>query len=68
MNKGKQAYFTAKSLDKTRRIGAGFNNARSRIGGKKWVVLSVVLDGNFDADLTLKMLITYENRHHQANR
>lgn len=47
MNKGQQANFTAKSLDKTRRIGAGFNNARSRIGGKKWGKKWGILDGNF---------------------
>lgn len=55
-----------KSLDKTRRIGVGYNYARSRIGGKKWVVLSAVFDGNFYADLMLEMLITYENRQIQA--
>jgi hypothetical protein len=47
-------------------MGAGFNNARSRIGGKKSVVFSVFFDGNFDADLTLKMLTTYEDRQIQA--
>ena len=47
-------------------MGVGYNYARSRIGGKKWVVLSVVFDGNFDADLMLEMLITYENRQIQV--
>lgn len=55
-----------KSLDKTRRMGVGFNYARSRIGGKKWVVFSVVFDGNFYADLTLEMLITNEDREIQV--
>ena len=64
MNKGKQAHYVAKSLNKTRRMGVGYNYARSRIGGKKSVVLSVVLDGNF----TLKMLITNEDRQTQVNR